>query len=575
MTLDPAAIEQVVAHLRVLYPDRSDLEALAGRLIDAVAVPPRTTARVRTRRWGADDAVLITYADSVRDDERLPLQVLRELVSHLRGAFSTVHVLPFFPSTSDHGFSIVDHREVDNTVGGWDDIDELAADVDLMVDLVCNHLSAGSARFEELVADELPGRDWFVTVAPDTDISAVVRPRAQPLLHRVETAADPRWVWCTFGPDQVDLDLANPEVLVDLTTTLGNHLHHGARFVRLDAIAYLWKEPGTPCIHLERTHETVRLWHTLLEAAAPHAAIVTETNVPNRENLSYFGAGDEAHVVYNFSLPPMVLDALLTGRSRHLTTWMRRMPPAPPGCTYLNFLSSHDGIGVRPAEGILSPEEIDALVATSHERGGLHGDYDAPSGARPYELDIALWDLLAGGDDDLDAARYVCAHAIVFGVEGIPAVWINSLFARGNDHDAVARTGVRREISRSPMSLVEALELLDDPTSPRGRAAAMILRLLRVRAEQPAFDPSATQLTLQLGPALFGFWRQSVDRTQSVFAVHNCTAGPQALDLADLNLIEGERWFDLVESVEIGSIDVVVTLAPYQSCWITNRPPNP
>ena len=555
---------RVSAHLAAIYPD-VDHDALAERAIAAIGVDDREPG-APPQRWTSRDAVLITYGDSVVDGDRPPLQVLHELIAdHLAPALPVVHVLPFNPYSSDRGFSVIDYDAVDPALGTWDDVDAIAGTVDLMADLVCNHASSESRWFGQFLADAEPGRDFFVTAAADADTSAVVRPRSLPLLHARETLAGTRHTWCTFSPDQVDLDYANPEVLLAMLRVIDRYVDHGARFIRLDAVAYLWKELGTSCIHLPQTHEMIRLWNTLLAARAPRVCLVTETNVPNLENLSYFGNRDEAHLIYNFSLPPLVVDAMLHGRADKLSTWMMQMPPAPPGCTYLNFLASHDGIGIRPAEGLLSDHEIARLVDIAESRGGLHGTYDAPGGPRPYELNISLWDLFAE-----DAERFVCAHTILLGIEGIPAIWINSLFARPNDRDAADASGVRRDITRAQIDLSDALATIEDDYSPVGQAASELLRLLRVRAEQPAFDPGATQFTLQLGEGIFAFWRQSRDRTQSIFAIHNCTPYPHDLDLHRLNLIATDDWRDLISTEPVRTGQDVLPLAPYQCAWITN-----
>ena len=559
---DDALAQRVRSHLAKLYPGH-DLDVLVPAAIEAVGIGA-SPAGERPPRWTSNDAFLITYGDSVVDGDRVPLQVLEELVAkHLASAISVVHVLPFNPYSSDRGFSVIDYDAVDPELGTWDDLDALSQSVDLMADLVCNHASSESAWFEQFLADEEPGRDYFMTAAADADVSSVVRPRNLPLLNAYETAAGTRHAWCTFSPDQVDLDYRNPEVLLAMLRVLDRYISHGARFIRLDAVAYLWKVLGTTCIHLPETHEVIRLWNTLLAARAPHVCIVTETNVPSAENLSYFGNRDEAHMIYNFSLPPLIINALLQGRADHLRTWMMQMPPAPPGCTYLNFLASHDGIGVRPAEGLLSEDEIGELVSAAEAAGGLHGTYDAPGGPRPYEINVSLWDLL-------DPDQFVCAHAIMFGVEGIPAVWINSLLAQGNDREAADASGVRRDITRARVRFDDAVAVLDDESTAEGRAASELLRLLRIRADQPAFDPGATQFTLQLGPGLFAFWRQSTDRTQSIFAVHNCTSAPQSLDLHRLNLIATDDWRDLISGEALRTGQSAIELAPYQSVWITN-----
>lgn len=574
--IEPAKFSRRVRrHLDALYPD-SDTDALTTRVIAAIGIDIEAGGDPidPLGRWSAEDTLLITYGDSIIDADRQPLEVLADVVAQLTPAISVVHVLPFYPYSSDRGFSVIDYTAVDPALGTWDDIARLGERVDLMADLVCNHISSESHWFDDFVNDAEPGRGYLMTAPADADVSSVVRPRALPLLHEVATASGAKHLWCTFSPDQVDLDYGNPDLLIEILGVIDTYLREGTRFIRLDAVAYLWKELGTSCIHLPQTHEMIRLWHTLLSLRAPEAVLVTETNVPNVENLSYFGNRDEAHMIYNFSLPPMVLSSLLNGNSAALSTWMMRMPPAPIGCTYLNFLSSHDGIGLRPAEGLLSDDEITDLVALTEARGGLHGTYDAPGGPRPYELNTSVWDLLARPADDTDdglgEARFVCAHAIMFGVEGIPGVYVNSLFAQPNDRATADATGVRRDISRARLTWDEAQAILDGDDTPQARASSELMRLLEIRRQQPAFHPNATQFTLQLGDALFGFWRQSLDRTQSVFAVHNCTADVQPLPLHRLNLIATDSWFDLVSGRAIG-LEPEWELGPYQTVWLTNR----
>ena len=156
-------------------------------------------------------------------------------------------------------------------------------------------------------------------------------------------------------------------------------------------MAFLWKISGSSCINLPQTHEVVRLFRTLIECAQSDAIVITETNVPNTENLSYFGNSDEAHAIYNFSLPPLLIHSLLTGSSQHLRAWMMSMPPAAAGTTYFNFIASHDGIGLRPVEGLLSESDLEQLVTTLESFGGLISRRQSgEEESRAYEVNIAL-----------------------------------------------------------------------------------------------------------------------------------------------------------------------------------------
>ncbi len=571
--------ERLLQHLQVIYegvpavrPDAVLVEQLLAAMgLEQPGEPPRP----HSNHWSERDALLITYGDSLHAPGEKPLHTLKRFLDeHATGVLSGVHILPFYPWTSDDGFAVLDYSSVNEALGSWEDIGAIAADFDLMADLVINHCSSRSPWFENFLRDEDPGRDYFFTVPPDTDLSAVVRPRTSPLLREVETARGTRHVWCTFSHDQVDLDFRNPEVLLQFVAILRLYLERGVRILRLDAIAFLWKIPGTSCLNLEQTHEVVRLLRTLLEHARADAILITETNIPNRENLSYFGNANEAHCVYNFSLPPLLLNTLLTGDCTYLRQWLMSMPPAQNGTTYFNFIASHDGIGLRPAEGLLSDEELSTLITTLEALGGrvswraLEGDE-----RRPYEVNIALYDALQGtvrGADTWGLERFVCAHAIMFALEGIPGLYIHSLLGTRNDYQRVEHSGHSRAINRHQWSLAALEAELADPASDHYRVMTRLQGLLRLRAAQPAFHPNATQFTLQLGTSLFGFWRQSMDRRQSIFCISNISDQPQPLNLLDLNLIDDHGWGDLISGERYPSRDLQLLLQPYQTLWLSN-----
>jgi len=574
MSPSPLA-ERVRAHLASLYPTY-DTDVLTKRVIDAIGIteerdPPASAGE----RWTAADAVLIAYGDSVIDGARWPLEVLTDVVTRVGDALPITHVLPFTPYSSDRGFAVVDYAAVDPKLGSWVDIDALDGRTDLMVDLVCNHVSAESAWFTQFLTGDDPGRNYFVTIDPDHDLTGVVRPRAGPAAQSFSTSAGDQELWCTFGRDQIDLDYSNPDVLIEMLRVINLYISHGARFLRLDAIAYLWKQPGTPSIHLPETHEIVRLWHTLLAARSPQTALVSETNVPDSENRTYFGAGDEAHIVYNFTLPPLVVDALLQQSAERLGTWLAASTLPPPGCTYINFMSSHDGLGLRPAEGILDEAAIDDLVAAARSRGGLSLSYATPGGARPYELNVSLWDLLSGTSgaepDGMVELRFLAAHAIVLGLAGIPAIYINNLFADASDREGARRSGVARDITRARLSFELVTQRLDVDDSPRSRCTRALLDLLKVRSRQPAFHPNSRQsVTENAGPVLV-VHRRAGDDGQRIIAVYNLSPRDVAVDVGHLEEDPDRTWVDLVsgDRVEVGR---GLVLSPYQTLWLTYDP---
>jgi sucrose phosphorylase len=573
--------ERVQLHLAAIYHDtplQVDLEDLATDLLELMELDPgEETPEPGLNHWDQRDAVVITYGDSVITEGEPPLQTLKRFLDQLVvGCLSGVHILPFYPWSSDDGFAVLDYSSVNESLGDWGDIDKLGWDYHLMVDLVINHCSSRSLWFENFLKGRDPGRDYFFTASPEDDLSEVVRPRTSPLLKEVETSDGTKHVWCTFSHDQVDLDFRNPEVLKQFVSIIRHYLDHGVRIFRLDAVAFLWKIPGTSSLNLEETHEIVRLLRTLVEHAREDALLITETNIPNRENLSYFGNANEAHCVYNFSLPPLLVNTLITGDCSYLKQWMMSMPPAQNGTAYFNFIASHDGIGLRPAEGLLSDQEIKTLVATMQHFGG-NVSYRALEGnkRKPYEINISLYDALQGttaGPDTWGLERFVCAHAIMLGLEGIPGIYIHSLVGTRNDYERVENSGHYRAINRHQWDYETLMSLMRQPDSTHSKVFTSITALLRVRRLQSAFHPNATQFTLHLGPALFGFWRQSMDRRQSIFCISNISCQTQSLALQAVNLIETEEWQDLISGQQLVSRDDVLELQPYQTVWITNAP---
>lgn len=564
-------------HLRVLYPEQNT-GALVEACMGAMRLDPETsTPAGRRNLWSEDDAVVITYGDTIQSEQSPPLDTLAGFLSeHLGETISAVHILPFYPWTSDDGFAVSDYDRVHPDLGDWEDIRQISQQFRVMGDCVINHCSGAHPWFENYQAGLSPGAGFFVEANPEDDLSAVARPRTSPLLRPVQTKAGERHVWCTFGHDQIDLNFANPALMLEIIRLFRHYLDHGVRAFRLDAVGYVWKAPGSSCLNLPEAHEVVRLLRTLVEHACPEAWIITETNVPIFENLAYFGNANEAHLIYNFSLPPLLLHALCTGNTRHLRAWMMSMPPARDGTTYFNFLASHDGIGLRPVEGLLDDTERDAMVTAMRGFGGQISSRTVAGGKEsPYEINIALWDACRGtidGEDEWQLERFLCAHAVMLALEGIPGLYIHSLLGTGNDVERLERTGRNRSINRSVWMVDELNAQLAAPDSHHAQVFDRMSHLLKLRRQQPAFHPNATQFTLQLKEGVFAFWRQSRDRQQCVFCINNLTPLSQLLSLIDLNLMRNEPWFELISGQPLSDVWQEIELTPYQSLWITNKP---
>lgn len=573
----PALETRLHAHLDLLYPKQAN-QALAEqlcRIMDLAADQPGPAPY--RNLWDETDLAVISYGNSLQRDQEVPLKTLHRFMNqHMAGLATTVHLLPFYPYSSDDGFAVMDYTAVAPQFGSWSELRALAGDFRLMADLVINHCSSHHPWFVQFQRGEAPGRDYFVIPPESADLSEVVRPRTSPLLRPTETPTGVRSVWCTFSHDQVDLNFANPEVLLEFVRILRTYLDQGVRMFRLDAVAFLWKEVGGRSLNLPQTHEIVRLLRTLLEHRCPEAILITETNIPNQENLSYFGNANEAHLIYNFSLPPLLLNTLVTGDCRHLKTWMMSMPPAQNGTTFFNFIASHDGIGLRPAEGLLDEDELAQLIRTMEQFGG-HISWRSLNAVdrRPYEINIALFDALKGtveGEDAYQLERFICAHTIMLALEGMPAIYLHSLLATTNDQARFQETGAPRALNRHQWDAHRLERLLADEHSPQRRVLDALSVLIRIRRWQAAFHPNATQFTLHLDSAIFGFWRHSPDRRQSIFALNNVSRRPQRLALAHINLVETDRWHDLISGQPLASGQTELLLAPYQSVWLSNQP---
>jgi sucrose phosphorylase len=566
---------RLAAHLHTIYP-HLDAAALASECLltmhleEGAATPPP-----HQNLWSEQDIMGISYGDSIRCEGEMPLQTLTDfLKTHFNDSLTTLHILPFFPYSSDDGFSVMDYTNVNAALGDWNHISRLTQSFKVMSDLVINHCSSRSLWFDNFRHNLEPGASYFRCVPADTDTSMVVRPRTSPLLREVQTNNGIKYVWCTFSHDQVDLNFESPAVLFEFLRIIKLYLDKGIRWFRLDAVAFLWKIPGTNCINLPQTHEVIRLLRLLIEHYAPDAVIITETNIPNHENLTYFGNANEAHLIYNFSLPPLLINTLITGDCTHLKNWLMTMPPAQNGTTYLNFIASHDGVGLRPTEGLLSDWELNTLITTMQRFGGKISSRSGPDGApKPYEMNISLWSALSGsvrvGPDSWHFARYICAHTIMLALEGIPAFYIHSLIATENDYERIEHTGHFRSINRH----IWDKNLLEDALASdthHSRVASRLKELIHIRRQQSAFHPNATQYVLHLGEGVFAFWRQSLDGKQSIFALHNISDQAQCINMAELNLLSTDTWTDLISGTAFHDHHCTLTLTPYQCLWLAN-----
>jgi sucrose phosphorylase len=520
-----------------LYPDRAD-EVVADLLTLATRWAP-VLGPVAKGRPDEGTAYLITYGDAFRRAGETPLHTLADVVRrHVRDAVTDIHLLPIYPWTSDDGFGVVDHRQVNPDLGTWEDIAELRADHALALDFVANHVSSSSIWFQGWLADDPRYAGYFLEPGPDFDTSRVVRPRTSPVTHEYRRP-DGRvaHAWTTFGPDQVDIDPSTPAALLDLTDVLLGYVAHGATTVRLDAIGFLWKESGTTCIHLPQTHAVIRIWRALVDALAPGTLLLTETNVPHADNITYFGDGtNEAQMVYQFALPPLVLHAFVTGDAQALSRWAAGIGPVTDTATWFNFLASHDGIGLRPTEGLLTDDDRALLVERTLARGGRVSMARRPDGSEGvYELNTNYLDALVdpgSADPDAEAVtRGLAAHAILLSVIGVPAIYYHSLLGSGQDRAGMEETDIARRINREVLDADRLAAELE--SSPRRRGMLEGLRgLLAVRRTLPGFSPFADQRVEQVDDRVF-LVRRAAGTPDEVVAAINVS--DQVVEIADVS----------------------------------------
>ena len=524
------------------------------------------------------DSVLITYADQLSEPNTPPLETLtRFCEKYLSGLVNSVHVLPFYPYSSDDGFSVIDYRAVNPEFGSWEDISRLSHSFRLMFDAVINHASVQHEWFQGFLRDDSRYRKYFVVVEGDPDLSQVVRPRALPLLTNFATPSGPKQVWTTFSADQVDLNFQNPDVLLEIIDTLLFYISQGAQLIRLDAIAYLWKEIGTSSIHLPQTHRIIQLFRAVLDIVAPHVILITETNVPHVDNISYFGNGaDEAQMVYNFALPPLLLHTLHTGNSRALSKWAAGLTLPSVETTFFNFLASHDGIGVNPARGILSNEEIDALIQHVIDHGGLISYKNDVSGRQiPYEMNINYFDALSSPDSEeplsAQVDRFMISQAIMLALVGVPGIYFHSLFGSRSWQAGLELTGRNRTINRQKFDLASFERELEDESSLRNQVFQRYTYLLRARAGSPAFHPHGRQEILQYNEAIFAILRFSPDGSTRVLCLHNISDQLQRVKIEAKEIfgLFAGGFIDLITESRMDEVsNNLVTLQPYQSLWL-------
>ena len=556
-----AKIKKLINHIYGESFSDAHLDVLLSKLEQAAI----DITEKRKSGWDEKDVVLITYADqfSAKGEKALPV-FTRFYNEWLARTFSHVHLLPFYPWSSDDGFSVIDYHSVAPETGSWQDVAELKQSASLMFDFVCNHMSAKSEWFANYLAQKPGFDDFFISVDPEIDLSAVTRPRALPLLTPFKLHdGSVRHLWTTFSDDQIDLNFASPQVLIAMVDVLLHYLAEGARYIRLDAVGFMWKIPGTSCIHLEQTHCLIQLFRAITDAVAPGTVIITETNVPHKDNISYFGDGEnEAQMVYQFSLPPLVLHAVHRQDVKALCQWAGSLALPSTKTTWFNFLASHDGIGLNPLRGILPESEILSLVEKLQQEGALVNWKNNPDGTRsPYETNVTYLDALSSQDspDDERIARFILAHAVLLSFPGVPAVYIQSILGSRNDYEGVERLGYNRAINRKKYTAGQVDLELNNKQSIRHKIYSRLSEFIAIRRGERAFHPDAQAMFESLDEQILKIVRVA-DNGERITALFNFSHNVHTVYekvLSGVELLSGQA----IDGTEL-------TLNPWQVMWI-------
>ncbi len=530
-----------------------------------------------------EDVILITYGDLIREEGASPLTTLSKFCGlYLKQTINTLHILPFFPYSSDRGFAIEDFETVDPELGSWKDIEDLASRYKLMFDGVINHVSSKSRWFQRFLDGTPHYKDFFISYDSYDDLtseerSAIFRPRTTDILTKFHTIDGEKHIWSTFSKDQIDLNYKNPEVLVRVIEILLLYARKGAVIIRLDAVTFLWANPGTSCANLEETHMIVKVFRDILDLVAPHVSIITETNIPHEDNISYFGNGsDEAHMVYNFALPPLVLHTFYTKDTTRLNEWAESLKPPSETTAYFNFLDSHDGVGLMAVKDLLSHDEIQFIIRRAREHGGyISYKTDKDGQEVPYEINITWFNALCREDGtphtDLQVDIFIASRAMALALQGVPGIYLHSFFGTRNDIDVVSCPISKREVNRKALDYNTLTKAIDDPDTLTSKIIRKLNSIISLRTKQSAFHPNGAQKILKVRPEIFALLRTSPNEDQHILSLINITDDEIqiAIPLKEVQVLKQE-WYDLISQDKHTFKDenISLTLKPYDIVWL-------
>ena len=560
-------LEELRLSLRKIYPEHSEEEINSVwsqllQILDPYHVNRDTSELGNESIWDSSSVVLITYPDAIYRKDESTLKTLAEFIKNrLGGLSSVIHVLPFLPSTSDGGFSVSNHEKIEENFGDWNDLKNLAITHKVMADLVLNHVSASHPWVHQFLKTEEPGSSYIVAPSQIDIWEEVIRPRNSSLFTNVKTDKGFKNVWTTFGPDQIDVDWRNPYVFIEFLKLLVRYINNGSEWIRLDAIAFIWKEPHTTCLHLDPVHLIVKLLNKCLKIIKPSAVLITETNVPEDENLSYLTDGDEANLAY-------------TGQTDLLNHWLSNWNELPTCTSLLNFTSSHDGIGLRALEGIMENNRVHNLLVESEKRGGLVSHRRMSNGKdQPYELNISWWSAMSHIGSDitlLQFERFLLSQVFTLSLKGVPAFYLPSILASPNDLDTFRKTGQRRDLNREKFEANKLIDLLKNFDSPASKNISYLSHIVKVRSRLRAFHPEACMkcISTDIDNCIIFQRGSGEDRVYVI-----CNMSEKCLNiklLNELDLLELDSTKCLIDNITGSILNVdKFQLNPYQVVWVS------
>ena len=568
---DQRSIRSKLGNIYKILLSKKDIDYFENEIVQIIKYFNKKNTK-KKKNISEKTNLIICYGDSVYLEKKKSIKIFQNFFQKkLKNYFNTIHFLPFYPSSSDSGFAVKDHYKVENKLGDWKDIKNISKSNDIMADMVINHSSARGLWFKNFLKRKEPGKDFFFTVDSKFNTSKVVRPRDHKLLKKIKIFKKSDYLWRTFSPDQIDLNFKNPSVLIQFIKIMIHLINHGVTIFRLDAIAYLWKENNTNCINLKQTHEIIKLLRIVINLLNIQTTIITETNLPEKENLSYFGKNDEANWIYNFSLPPLLIHAFLFENSSYLNKWSKSLPNTKIGNNYLNFIASHDGIGIRPTEGLFNEKTLNNFLKRLKKNGSKFSYRKVQNKIKKvYEANITVFDALKKSDYDQKGEfyleRYVAAHSIMISFEGIPAIYFNSMFGTSNDEAKFIITGNNRDVNRYRWNLKNITNKLKNNKTKQSIFYHNLVNLLRIKKKQKAFHPNAKRLNINLGTKIFCFKRISLDKKQTIISITNCSSIPQYPKLDKKYL----KWNNLIDPKIKPVKNKTLKLKPFETMWLSN-----